>query len=225
MLWLDATYLKVRLAGEIAARRGPLGSAVAANTEGPRMGDHRAWCIGPSEAEPFWTRVPAILEAVAWTGSGSSQRLPTQASRPPFARIFEALWPALCRVSLWSGTPIAHVRAVSYTVGRRRGIRQAFDQHRPPPLPAKPWRQVVSASSSAATGPSWHDLMCTTSEHDVLGLTCPSPAQHRTKLHSTRTVDRLNKEVKRRADRFVGIFSERGLPSPAPDRCRALRAG
>ena len=36
------------------------------------------------------------------------------------------------------------------------------------------------------------------------------PAQHRQKLHSTRTVERLNKQVKRRAD-VGGIF-----PGEAP---------
>ena len=46
------------------------------------------------------------------------------------------------------------------------------------------------------------------SRDDVLAY-MSFPRQHRTKLHSTNPIERLNKEVKRRAD-VVGIFPDRG---------------
>ena len=46
------------------------------------------------------------------------------------------------------------------------------------------------------------------SEHDVLAFIA-FPAQQRSKLHSVNPLERLNKEVKRRAD-VVGIFPNEG---------------
>ncbi len=63
------------------------------------------------------------------------------------------------------------------------------------------WRKVADQLR-----PRWPELatLMHDSEHDVLA-TISFPRQHRTKLHSTRPIERLNKDVMRRAD-VAGIF-------------------
>ncbi len=63
------------------------------------------------------------------------------------------------------------------------------------------WRKVADQLRSRWPKPA--ELM-DESEHDVLAYMA-FPRQHWTKLHSTNPIERLNKEVKRRAD-VVGIF-------------------
>ena len=94
---------------------------------------------------------------------------------------------------------LAHVSRGQHTVVAA-AIRESFDQ--PDPTQAgKIWHKV--AEQLRPRWPKLADLM-DASEHDVLAY-MSFPRQQRTKLHSTNPIERLNKEVKRRAD-VVGII-------------------
>jgi putative transposase len=111
-------------------------------------------------------------------------------------RVVGATWQR-CRVHFMRNA-LAHVPKGQHTVVAA-AIRQAFIQ--PDREGAgQTWRHV--ADQLRARWPKLAALM-DEAEHDVLAYIA-FPAQHRTKLH-TNPLERLNKEVKRRAD-VVGIF-------------------
>src|SRR5215207_5943382 len=107
---------------------------------------------------------------------------------------------------------LAHVPKGQHTMVAA-AIRQAFLQA-DAEAARRTWRHVADLLR-----PRWPKLaaLMDDSEHDVLAYMTFSP-QHRTKLHSPNPLERLNKEVKRRAD-VVGI----GQHHPA-NRCRAVGA-
>jgi putative transposase len=192
-LWLDATYLKVREGGRIVSVAAII--AVAVSTDGRR--EIVGLGIGPSEAEPFWSSfikglVKRGLKGVKLVISDAHDGL-----RHAITRVLSASWQR-CRVH-WMRNALAHVPKGQHTMVAA-AIRQAFLQ---PDAGAahQTWRQVADQLR-----PRWPKLaaLMDDSEHDVLAYMA-FPFQHRTKLHSTNPLERLNKEVKRRAD-VVGIF-------------------
>lgn len=192
-VWLDTTYLKQRQGGRIVSVAAII--AVAANTEGRR--EIIGLGAGPSGAEPFWIDFLRSLRARGLDGVKLVISDAHTGLKGAISRVFEATWQR-CRVH-WMRNALAHVSKSQLTVVAA-AIRQAFNQ--PDRKHAgETWRHV--ANQLRSRWPKLADLM-DGNEDDVQDYMA-FPRQHRTKLHSTNPIERLNKEVKRRAD-VVGIF-------------------
>jgi putative transposase len=192
-LWLDATYLKVREGGRIVSVAAII--AVAVDAEGRR--EIVGLGLGPSAAETFWS---GFLKGLVRRGLTGVKLVISDAHdglKHAVAKVLGATWQR-CRVH-WMRNALAHVPKGQQTMVAA-ALRQAFLQ---PDQDAarQAWRQLADQLR-----PRWPKLsgLMDESEHDVLA-DLAFPAQHRAKLHSTNPLERLNKEVKRRAD-VVGIF-------------------
>ena len=192
-LWLDATYLKVREGGRVVSVAAIIAMAVDAEGRREIVGLH----LGPSEAETFWS---AFLKSLVRRGLKGVKLVVSDAHEGLKGAIRRVLGATLqrCRVH-WMRSALAHVGKGQQTMVAA-ALRQAFLQADETSA-RQVWRQVADQLR-----PRWSKLAAfmDESEHEVLAY-LGFPAQHRAKLHSTNPLERLNKEVKRRAD-VVGIF-------------------
>jgi putative transposase len=192
-VWIDATYLKVRQAGRVVSVAVTI--AVGVNSDGRR--EVLGMAIGASEAEVFWTD---FLRGLARRGLRGVKLVISDAHegiKAAVSRVFSATWQR-CRVH-FARNALAHAGRS----GRRvvsAFIATAFAQETAGAAKTQ-WRKV--ADQLRPTVPKLAKLM-DTAEEDVLAY-MSFPSQHRTKLHSTNPLERLNGEIKRRTD-VVGIF-------------------
>jgi putative transposase len=192
-LWIDATYVKVRQAGRIVSVATII--AVAVNGEGRR--EVLGMATGPSEAEPFWT---AFLRSLTRRGLRGVKLVISDAHeglKAAVAKVLKASWQR-CRVHFLRN-------ALAYAnKGQRQMvfalINTIFAQETAETAHAQ-WRIVTD--QLRAKFPKLAAMM-DEAEHEVLTF-MDFPKEHRVKIHSTNVLERLNGEIKRRAD-VVGIF-------------------
>jgi len=194
-VWLDATYIRVRLDGRVVSVAAIV--AVGVNTDGRR--EILGLSLGPSEAETFWSDFLRKLQKRGLQGDAH------EGLKAAIARVFSATWQR-CRVHFMRNA-LAHV-----TKGQRQTvaaiIRTAFAQETAEAA-SQQWRTVADQ-----VRPKYPKLavMMDSAEADVLAF-MGFPKELRTKLHSTNPLERLNKEIKRRTN-VVGIFPN----EPAAER-------
>lgn len=192
-LWIDATYVKVRDAGRIVSVAAII--AVGVNSEGRR--EVLGMATGPSEAEPFWT---AFLRSLTRRGLRGVKLVISDAHeglKAAAAKVLKASWQR-CKVHFLRN-------ALAYAnKGQRQMvfalINTIFAQETAQAAHAQ-WRIVTDQLRERF--PRLAQMM-DQAEHEVLAF-MDFPKEHRVKIHSTNVLERLNGEVKRRAD-VVGIF-------------------
>ena len=191
--WIDATYLKVRRGGRIVSVAVII--AVGVNGDGRR--EVLGMEIGTSEAEPIWREFLRSLTRRGLRGVKLVISDAHEGLKAAAARVLCATWQR-CRVHF-----MRNVMAHAGKSGRRvvsAFIATAFAQETPEAAQAQ-WRTV--ADHLRPKVPKLAALL-DEAEPDVLAY-LTFPKEHRTKLHSTNPIERLNGEIKRRTD-VVGIF-------------------
>jgi putative transposase len=192
-LWIDATYVKVRSNGRIVS----VAVIVAVGVNGDGRREVLGMDVGPSEAETFWT---AFLRKLARRGLRGVKLVVSDAHegiKAAVSKVLSATWQR-CRVHF-----MRNVLAHAGRSGRRvvsAFIATAFAQDDAEAASAQ-WRRM--ADQLRPKVPKLAALM-DEAEPDVLAY-MTFPAAHRTKLHSTNPLERVNGEIKRRTD-VVGIF-------------------
>ncbi len=192
-LWLDATYLKVRENGRIVSVAAIIATGV--NTDGRR--EVLGLGLGPSEAAVFWLGFLRGLEKRGLKGVRLVISDAHEGLKAAIAQVFKATWQR-CRVHFMRNA-LAYVSKPEHQMVAA-AIRTVFMQA-DQAAASQTWRKVADQLRPRIRKLA---VLMDEAEADVIAFMA-FPKSHWPKLHSTNPIERLNKEVKRRAD-VVGIF-------------------
>jgi putative transposase len=196
-LWVDATFHKVREAGRVVSMATVVAVGVTADGWRQVLGVD----VGPSEDEAFWlsflrSLVRRGLKGVTLVISDAHAGLKRAISRV----LHGASWQR-CRVHFMRNLLSTVPRSASGAVAAF--VRTIFAQ----PDHASAMAQLHQvADALRGRFPAAAEVLTEAAE-DVLAH-LHFPTEHRRHLHSTNTLERLHKEVKRRSS-VVGIFPDR----------------
>jgi putative transposase len=192
-LWLDATYLKVREGGRVVSVAAIIATAV--NADGRR--EILGLGLGASEAATFWLDFLRGLQRRGLAGVKLVISDAHEGLKAAIKQVFQATWQR-CRVHCLRNL-LAYVPKGQHSMVAA-AIRSVFAQENRAAA-GEAWRHV--ADQLRGRFPKLAAAM-DEAEDDVLAFMA-FPRAHWPKLHSTNPLERLNKEVKRRAN-VVGIF-------------------
>jgi len=204
-LYLDATYLKVRLHGRVTSQAVVIATGVSIDGRREILGH----AVGDAETEPFWTEFLRGLRdrglAVAAEGRLGVQLVVSDAHRGLTAAIGQILAGAAwqrCRVhfmrNLLTKVPRTQTGMVAAVV------RTIFAQ----PTPAQVREQVDVVAVQLADKFGGAAELLLDAKADLTAF-ADFPQPHWVKVWSNNPIERLNREIKRRTD-VIGIF-----PNPA----------
>lgn len=193
-IYLDATYCKVRVGAHVVSQALVIATGVSIDGSREVLGT----AVGDSESFEFWREFLVSLKARGLSGVHLVISDAHAGLKSAVAQQFQfASWQR-CRVHFMRNLHTAVTRKQSPVV--TAAIRTIFVHDDPKELEAQ-WDQVVASLESSCPKAA---AMMVEAKSDVLAFTS-FPQAHWQKIWSNNPLERVNKEVKRRAD-VVEIF-------------------
>ncbi|MGW6695723.1 IS256 family transposase [Rhodococcus sp. NPDC054953] len=197
-VYLDATYCKVRVGAHVVSQALVVATGVSIDGTREVLGT----AVGDSESFEFWREFVASLKARGLSGVHLVVSDAHAGLKAAVTQQFAGASWQRCRVhfmrNLQGAVASKHVPPVMAAV-------KTIFAHTDPVEVAAQWDQVVDTLTASFPKVA---AMMEAAKHDVLAFTA-FPRAHWQKIWSNNPIERLNKEIKRRAD-VVEIF-----PNPA----------